>query len=255
MTVLCYHSVEPGWASPLALEPDLFEAHCAWLSRHRQVLPLETAVGRLDRSCRLPRGVACLTFDDGFTGVYDHALATLQRYRLPATVFLVAKTLTSEGQPVDWVDTPAGFTLTTLTREQVQELQEAGIDFQSHSLAHRDLTRLGYRECVRDLRESKEILESLLGRKVPFLAYPRGRHDAEVWAAARAAGYTHAFTLPESREPTGPLAIPRVGLHRGNGVRNLQVKSTRAYLPARTSPVFPLIRRMRAGAQARAGTA
>lgn len=237
MTILCYHSVEPDWSSPLAMHPATFAAHCEWLSR-RRVVPLVEAVGHFDSSFRLPRGSACLTFDDGFSGVHDHALPILMQHRLPATVFLVAETLTEGGKAVDWVDTPAGRDLTTLSVEEVLEMQRAGVDFQSHSQAHLDLTRLSFADCVRDLRGSREFLESLLGRAVPLLAYPRGRHNEGVRAAAAAAGYTYAFTLPEGPEVAEKYAVPRVGLYRGNDVRNLQIKSSRPYLAMRTSGLF-----------------
>lgn len=254
MTILCYHSVQPDWGSPLAMHPTTFEEHCDWLSKHRRVVPLAEAVDRLGHFGQLPRGIACLTFDDGFTGVRDYALPILTRYRLPATVFLVAKTLTEAGHPVDWVDTPAGYELTTLTVEQVLEMQSAGVSFQSHSDAHLDLTSLTFDDCVRDLRQSRELLESLLGRDVPLLAYPRGRHHEGVRAAAAAAGYTHAFTLPERRERAGPYAVPRVGLYRGNSVRNLQIKSSYPYLALRTSSAFRLGQRLnRAARRSRGG--
>ena len=106
MTVLCYHSVEPDWDSPLAVRPEEFRAQAAWLRRRRQVLPVREALPRLDRRGRLPSRTAALTFDDGFSGLYEHVLPVLVREKLPATVFLVAETLTPGGRPVDWVDTP-----------------------------------------------------------------------------------------------------------------------------------------------------
>ena len=246
MTILCYHEVRPGWASPLATDPGSFAEHCAWLSARKKVLPLDRAVGRLDRSGRLPAGETALTFDDGFRGLYDHAFPVLRRSGLPATVFLVARTLTGDDRPPDWVDTPPAQTetqrLEMLTVDHVHEMQEAGIGFGSHSYAHTDLTELTFEECVRDLRDSRLLLESLLGRPVPLLAYPRGRHDAVVRLAAETAGYSHAFTLPERREATGPYAVPRVGLYHGNTLSDLRVKSARAYLPVRTAPVYQLAR-------------
>ncbi|HEX6248378.1 MAG TPA: polysaccharide deacetylase family protein [Nocardioidaceae bacterium] len=245
MTILCYHSVTPGWTSPLAVAPEHFAEHCAWLARRRTVVPLDRAVASLDASGRLPHGVAALTFDDGFRDFHTYAFPVLARYGLPATVFLVAQTLTEHGQRVDWVDTPPAEELQTLDLEQVREMQSAGVGFASHSWSHADLTTLGFDACVRDLRDSRELLESLLGHRVRFLAYPRGRHDATVRAAAERAGYTHAFTLPESRESSGPYAIPRVGLYHGNGVGALRVKAARPYLRVRTGPAYELARRVR----------
>jgi peptidoglycan/xylan/chitin deacetylase (PgdA/CDA1 family) len=122
-------------------------------------------------------------------------------------------------------------------------MQSAGVSFQSHSLVHLDLTRLSYDECVRDLRSSRELLESVLGAPVQLLAYPRGRHNPDVRAAAEAAGYTHAFTLPERREPSGPYAIPRVGVYHRNTVGRLRLKCAPGYLAARTSYAAHLLRR------------
>jgi peptidoglycan/xylan/chitin deacetylase (PgdA/CDA1 family) len=235
MTILCYHSVEPEWSSPLAVEPDAFAQQAAWLRRNRRVLPVQEALPRMDARGRLPRGTAALTFDDGFAALHRYVLPVLLRQRLPATVFLVAQTLTPAGRPVDWVDTAGTRCLTTLTPDQVLEMQDAGVDFQSHSWAHHDLTQLSRDECVRDLRDSREMLTELLGRPVTLLAYPRGLHDAAVREAAAAAGYTHAFALPETAEEPGDYAVPRVGIYRGNGRLTVRVKATRPYLGVRTS--------------------
>ena len=77
-----------------------------------------------------------------------------------------------------------------------------------------------------------------------WLAYPRGRHAEHVRRAAERAGYTHAVTLPDTREDRGPYAIPRVGVFPGNGVLGVRAKTSAAYLPVRTSPAFPVVRRL-----------
>lgn len=243
MTILCYHGVDPHWTSPLAITPEAFDAQCAWLAAHRTVLNLETAVERLDRSGRLPRGSTAITFDDGFRNVVEHALPALRRHGLPATVFVVAETLTAEGRQVDWVDTPPpGAPLETLTLDEILELQENGVTIGSHSYSHRILTTLGPEECEADLRRSRELLEDLLRRPVPFVAYPRGYHDETVRSAAARAGFRNGFSLPESPEARGPFAVPRVGIYPGNDNRSVGLKTQRWYLPARTGRLYPWVR-------------
>lgn len=243
MTILCYHAVQPHWTSPLAVEPDAFARQAAWLARWRDVVPLSRAVERLDRRGRLPRGTVALTFDDGFASVHQHALPHLRRHGLPSTVFLVAETLCDPPRPVDWVDTPPPYPLQTLTLDQVLEMQDAGVEFGSHSWAHHDLTTLDPETCVEDLRRSRELLEDLLGRPVPFLAYPRGRNDAGVRRAAAVAGYTHSFTLPQGPEPFDDAhGVPRAGVWPGNGRASVALKTKPLYLPLRVHPVFPLAR-------------
>ena len=119
-------------------------------------------------------------------------------------------------------------------------MREAGITFGSHSLAHHDLTLLGEDECERDLRESRELLEDLLGHPVRWLAYPRGRHNERVRRAASRAGFTHAFTLPTGPEPRGAHALPRVGIWPKDGINALRAKTSDWYLGVRTSRMFPL---------------
>lgn len=248
MTILCYHAVEPGWRSPLAVEPTVFADQMRWLAEHRQVLSLEDAMAAADRRYRLPRGATAITFDDGFASLYEHAFPVLRELGLPSTVFVVAETLTPGGRAVDWVDTPpTDGELRTLTIEQLKEMQEAGMTTGSHSYSHRVLTALAEDEVEVDLRRSRELLEDLLDRPVPFLAYPRGFHDEGVRRAAAAAGFRNSFTLPETREAVGPQAVPRVGIYPGNGVGSLRAKHLRPYVAMRTSAVYPMVRRVLRG--------
>jgi peptidoglycan/xylan/chitin deacetylase (PgdA/CDA1 family) len=259
VTILCYHSVDPRWASPLAVTPGAFDAHCAWLAQRRNVLSLDDAVARLDSSLCLPRGLAAITFDDGFAELYDYALPVLRRHGLAATVFLVAETLAPEGRSVDWVDTAPTWPLRTLSVDQILEMREHGVAFESHSWAHHDLTTLTEEECVADLQRSRGLLEELLRRRVRFIAFPRGRHAAHVRRAAARAGYDYAFTLPEGPEPVGPHAVPRVGVYRGNDLRTLAIKSSRWYLGLRMSrgwlPLRAALQRRARSARPRKATA
>ncbi|MGH2795704.1 MAG: polysaccharide deacetylase family protein [Actinomycetota bacterium] len=242
MSILCYHSVDPAWRSPLAVTPAEFARQCEWLARRRRVVDLEHAVTMLNRRFTLPSGTTAITFDDGFAGLMAHAAPVLGRHRFPATVFIVAATLEGGRAPVDWVIGEQPPHPQTLTLAQVLEMQEAGIAFGSHSSNHRDLTKLSEAECESELRSSKQALTDLLGRPCRFLAYPSGFHDERVRRIAERVGYEAAFTLPERREATGRFAIPRVGVYPGNGPMTMRVKDTRWYLNARTSRLYPLLR-------------
>jgi peptidoglycan/xylan/chitin deacetylase (PgdA/CDA1 family) len=239
MAILCYHTVEPEWASTLSITPEAFELHCEWLSRHRDVVDLDTAIRSLDGRFR-PRGrTSALTFDDGWTGVYDHAWPILRRYRLPFTLFVIANSLTDAGISFQWVERPPEQALGVLSLDQVKELHADGVNIASHSLAHDDLRTLGPDDCLKDLVESREILEDLLEDRITTLAYPKGDHDASVRMAAERAGYLAAFALPERREEVGQFSIPRVGVYPGNSPRSLWVKTRRRYLDVRLSRAYP----------------
>jgi peptidoglycan/xylan/chitin deacetylase (PgdA/CDA1 family) len=234
MTILCYHAVEPDWHAPIAVHPKAFAAQCSWLARHRRIAPLDVVTRSSDLSGWRSSHLVALTFDDGFASTYEHAWPMLSRYRLPATIFLVAETLAPEGRAVDWLDRPPDRPVGTLSRDQILEMRDAGITFGSHGYSHEDLTCLSDAECLEDLRRSRELLEDLLSRSVRFLAYPRGRHDERVRTIAKRAGYSYAFSLPEVPEPRGPFALPRVGVYRGNGTSVLLLKTMPWYLSLRT---------------------
>jgi peptidoglycan/xylan/chitin deacetylase (PgdA/CDA1 family) len=243
MTVLCYHTVDEGWESVLAVRPAEFEAQAAWLAEHRRVLDLEAAAARLDRRFRLPHGCVTLTFDDGFVGVYTHAFPVLRRLGLPATVYVVTRTLHDRTTPVDWVrEEHPSCGLSCIDGDQILEMREAGIRFGSHTATHRDLPELTFREQLAELRESREALEDLLREPVRTLAYPRGLHDEVTREASRQAGYELAFSLPERLEPVDAQAVPRVGVYRGNSLGTVRAKLQPGYLPIRVRLATPEIR-------------
>lgn len=242
MSILCYHAVDPGWTSPLAVTPAAFEEHCAWLVRHRTVVPLDVALDHLDGRGRLPGGMVAMTFDDGFRQLSDLVFPSLLKHGLPATVFVVAATLTKDGHPVDWVDTPPSWELHTLTARQITEAPSDLVSFSSHSWSHRTLTELEHAECERELRDSRLFLEDLLRKPVRHVAYPRGRHDDLVRQATRRAGYSYGLALPQAREQPGPYAVPRAGIFPGNGTGALRLKTWRSYQALRQSRAFPMTR-------------
>ena len=89
LTILTFHRVLRApdalrLGEPVAAK---FGLQMRWLARHFSVLPLTEAVDRLRRGA-LPSRACCITFDDGYADNLTVALPILERYRLPATVFV-----------------------------------------------------------------------------------------------------------------------------------------------------------------------
>ncbi len=84
--ILCYHNVVPeGVPSPwdrvgVHMPLAAFERQMRWLARNYDVIPLADHVRRVRRGGSL-RGVAAVTFDDGYRGVFDYAWPLLQSLR------------------------------------------------------------------------------------------------------------------------------------------------------------------------------
>lgn len=89
LTTLIYHRVLPQDDPLRPGEPDaeLFSRQMAFLAKHFTVMPLLDAVEAMQRRM-LPKRACCITFDDGYADNLTVALPILERYRLPATVFV-----------------------------------------------------------------------------------------------------------------------------------------------------------------------
>lgn len=89
LTILIFHRVLPAFdpLRPGEAVAATFDLRMQFIARHFAVLPLHEAVARLQRGSLPPRA-CCITFDDGYADNLTVALPILQRYRLPATVFV-----------------------------------------------------------------------------------------------------------------------------------------------------------------------
>ena len=92
LRILCYHGL---WTTPgfeygdcMFVSPEMFEARMAWLKQSGlPVLPLSEAVERLDEGS-LPEAAVAITIDDGWASTFTHMLPVLEKYRLPATLYV-----------------------------------------------------------------------------------------------------------------------------------------------------------------------
>src|SRR5437868_4589401 len=80
--------------------------------------------------------------------------------------------------------------------DDIRAMRKAGMDVQSHTRTHRVLQTLSAEELAKELRGSREDLESAMGEKITALAYPTGRPvrtRGDIGKAVREAGYDLAF--------------------------------------------------------------
>lgn len=195
--VLMYHRVgtfHNEWENRFCLSPEQFSSHMHHLAKQgMQACSLTEFFAWLDYKQTLPEGSFLLTFDDGFMGVYEHAVPVLQELNWPATVFLVSRLI---GKRDEWCksQSPSGATFPLLAYEHISAMRDSGFTFQSHTRLHPDLTTLSDNDLTEELAGSRRDLEDLLGEQVRYLAYPYGRLNERVLDATQAAGYEAAFS-------------------------------------------------------------
>ena len=96
--ILYYHRVnDEGDPFFPAISTRLFEQQMAYVARHYKVVAIPELLDRLQHGS--PESVIAITFDDGYRDNYDNAFPVLQRYGLPATIFLATGSMDSR-QPL-----------------------------------------------------------------------------------------------------------------------------------------------------------
>ena len=98
--ILTYHGVARNgrnlYTNRNCVEMAMFDRQMAYMARHYNVVPLSELVGRFNAGKQLPPYTAAITFDDGFRNNLAVALPILQKYHLPATIFLATSFISSD---------------------------------------------------------------------------------------------------------------------------------------------------------------
>lgn len=180
--ILMYHYIglNPNPADKLrddlSVHPDIFDDQMSVLKAHGySPITLETLYAAIKGQTALPAKPIILTFDDGYVDFYVNAFPILRKYGFHAVSFIPTG-LMDQAYYLHW--------------NQIKEMDATGlVAFEPHSVTHANLASLGQAELMNQLTESKQVLESHLGKHTEFMAYPYGVSNSYVWEAARKAGY------------------------------------------------------------------
>lgn len=229
-TAVVYHAVgvaPPGADSDdLFVAPATFEEQLELLARHRTVVPLATL---LEGGGAAGAHAVAITFDDGYRSLLTTAAPLLERYGFPATAFVTTRWLET-----DELD-PAADAAALLTPDDVRELVARGFEIGSHGHTHADLGRSSASIVEEDLVASRDRLESLLGARPRFLAWPYGSSSAESERVAEAVGFEAAFSF--NTPSRGRYALSRVPVYRLDGRGLFRLKTSGRYIGIRRSPL------------------
>lgn len=189
--VLTYHRIIPKVANIYDYTPEQFEEHLRYL-RDNDYTPITALqmVELMDNPEQLPPKPVVLTFDDGHKSHYTEVYPLLKKYGFKGTFFIYTGVIAAKSEK-------------QLTWNELREMREHGMDIQSHTKSHPYLTRILKNEneqayqkrLIRELQESKLIIEEQLQQKVELLAYPYGWFNQAIENLAVQAGYRGIFTV------------------------------------------------------------
>ena len=194
--VIQYHKIDKPGAGSLVrggfTPPRRFARQMSHLKRRG--LAFYTA-GELIESFRAngrfpPDGVA-LTIDDGFRDNFTNAFPVLKKLGIKATLFIVpscigevsAKALAAGEAP-----------RRHLSRAEILEMSQSGIEIGSHTMSHRLFTELSREEIEFEVIEAKRQIENLVQQPCKSFAYPAGLFTSEAQQIIEQAGHLAAFS-------------------------------------------------------------
>ena len=248
--ILCYHGIRHGGErvpfSDLHVSRDSFDSHCRLIADACDPISLEDFRAARAGTRKLPPRPVLVTFDDGYRSVLEHALPSLERYRIPAVVFITTAPVFEsrhfwfdalwqrDGEAAvdrakmlpyaewralrDAFSTAAAFeephrplTLAELQRLAANPLIEIG----GHTMRHPVLALAPVEEQRREIGGCRTQLQEALGKPIESFAYPFGQlaehYQPETTSIVRESGFDVAFTTHPSfvTDYGHPYEVPR----------------------------------------------
>lgn len=187
--------------------PRQFARHIKFLIDHH--FAIQTISDYLTSPGTDNRRVA-ITFDDGYESVYTYVLPVLQKYCVPASVFVNPAYV---GQFNTW-DVNIGRRFRHMNWSQIAELRANGWEIGSHGMQHRDLTRLSAPAIERELALSSALLEKKIGFCSSVFSYPFGNTNNVVIDVVRKLNYKYGLSMGMfNKNLSLQYAINRTGIY------------------------------------------
>jgi poly-beta-1,6-N-acetyl-D-glucosamine N-deacetylase len=208
--VMMYHDILSEKKVFFDVTPQEFEAHLQLIQAQGLTpITLDQLTVHLRTGLPLPEKPILLTFDDGYEGHFTHVYPLLKKYGYPAVFSIYTNKV---GKRMG---------RSSLTWEQVKQMAaDPLVTIASHSVSHPpNLTKVPEAQLVKEVQESKQILEQQLGIPIRYFTYPEGHYDAKVANLVGSSGYLAALTMNDADERLAGqseslLAIGRIGQSR-----------------------------------------
>ncbi len=177
--ILMYHSIADKSQKTLkdkfTIGEDLFYAQ---MTTAKEVFSsnIENLEGTKKTDCFSSK-ILNITFDDGYKDNLSIVAPIMDTLQLPFSVFITTNYLKEEFRYF-------------LSDEELKELSSLpNVSIGSHAKSHINLTRLSKNEIINELRDSKAIIEDLIGKEVKMFSYPHGGVNKEIRDLVGESGY------------------------------------------------------------------
>lgn len=215
VVVLLYHRVGGGSGLQVDLAPDLFARQMELLAEQQRATPIDTALDVLAGTVEPRSDPVVVTFDDGTADFCDVALPILDRFGIPATVYVATdfverrKPFPYEGHPASWA--------------ALRDAVATGIvTVGSHTHTHALLDRLPPESVQIEIDRSASLIEDRLGVPARHFAYPKavdGSPAAKQMIRRRFRSAALGGNRPNPYGRTDPHLLARSSIQTADGMR------------------------------------
>lgn len=149
----------------------------------------------IDEACdmlekgRRGKPFVCLTFDDGYQDTFTMALPILKRFGVPFVVYVTTEFIDNR-LPMWWYPNES---LGLSCGELINLADEPLCTIGAHTVTHPKLENLSVQEQRVEIKQSKQDLESLLGRPVDHFSYPHGSYNEDAIDVVEECGFRTAL--------------------------------------------------------------
>ena len=231
--ILTYHNFTKDEGSSYSINIIEFEKQMNYLATHNySVISLSELLKGL-KNGQLPPKPVVITIDDGFKSTFTLAYPVLKKYNFPATLFIYTDFIERNSNSLTW--------------GEIKEMTENNLEIGSHTLSHCNL--LQYKEnenyenylarIKKEIFLSKEILESKIGGKVKFFAYPYGVYSPTIINLVIQADYEGILNanIMNNTLNADPFSLNRQIIFGNNSFNSfIQILNQQ---PLHTSKIFP----------------
>lgn len=205
LPILMYHAIhvmapEEASNANLIVDPTTFESHIKRLSDEGYYFLTSEEAYKVLTENVLPNGnakVIWLTFDDSLWDFYTNAYPILKKYGAKATNNVITSTVGNSAN---------------LSLDQMLEMKEQGMSFQSHTSTHPDLSASDDNTQKTEMSDAKSYLDNNLSQDTMTIAYPAGRYSDTTLQLAGELNYKLGITTNEgiADKNDGLLSLDRI---------------------------------------------
>lgn len=173
--VIFYHRVADEDQNPWTISRQAFEQQISWFQDNFDLVDLEECQRRI-QSGQNQRPTLSITFDDGYAENCEFALPLLIERRIPCTYFVTTEHTTQQ-KPFPH-DVERGKPLPTNSIASLLAMDIAGIEIGAHTRTHANIGEIKCEnQLVDEVIAASVEMESIIGRKMRYFAFPFGQHN------------------------------------------------------------------------------